>query len=320
MKRRYDMMKKYAVTAAVMMILSQLCGCSAENAAESTAESAYIDEPVTEYTTQEAQKIYPLLDCNFYIERDFRVYTASPEEYDVSGELLCGTVPHHLTGGRLISSFFYTAAQNRGDVDTIVIVATKHYKDGGAFVTSKCGWQTPFGVMENDIEVTERLMEVGAAEHDMSMEEDHAVSSLIPFAKYYFPEAKISAVLVGAAVDKKTPDKLAAALTELYGERNILTVFSVDFSHYLQPYDTAEHDEETRRAVLAGDLSAVAAMTDSNMDSPYCIGTFMRLTDNLGGGIAELDHSNSLEMSGLPYSAAAFPEGLTSYFVFGGVK
>lgn len=309
MKRRF----KYVGTAAAM-ILSLLCGCTAEKAAEDTAETVY----QSEISAKVPQETYPLLECNFYIERDFRVYTASPEEYDVPGELLCGTVPHHLTGGRLISSFFYTAAQKRSDIDTVVIVATKHYKEGGTFVTSKCGWQTPFGVMENDTEVTKRLMDVGAAEHDMSMEEDHAVSALIPFAKYYFPEAKVSAVLVGAEADKKTPEKLAAALTELYGEKNILTVFSVDFSHYLQPPDTAAHDEETRRAVLAGDLSAVAAMTDSNMDSPYCIGTFMRLTEALGGSITELDHSNSLEMSGLPYSAAAFPEGLTSYFVFCG--
>lgn len=304
------------IKSAAVLILSVLCGCSAED----TAESVNLSEPMMSYTAEAPQETYPLLDCNFYIERDFRVYTASPEEYHISGELLCGTVPHHLTGGQLISSFFYTAAENRGDVDTIIIVGTKHYKEGGAFVTSKCGWSTPFGVMENDTEVTLRLMDAGAAEQDTSMVEDHAVSALIPFAKYYFPEAKISAVLVGAETDKKVPEKLSAALSELYGEKNILTVFSVDFSHYLQPHDTAEHDEETRRAVLAGDLSAVAAMTDSNMDSPYCIGTFMRLTDNLGGGIMELDHSNSLEMSGLPYSAAAFPEGLTSYFVFGGVK
>lgn len=306
-------MKNNIIIAAVLTA-ALLCGCSAED----TAESVYIDEPVTEYTAEAPREAYPLLDCNFYIERDFRVYTASPEEYDISGELLCGTVPHHLTGGQLISSFFYTAAQNRGDIDTIIIVGTKHYKDGGAFVTSKCGWQTPFGIMENDTEATARLMDAGAAEQDTSMEEDHAAAALIPFAKYYFPEAKVSAVLVGADADKKVPEKLSAALTGLYGEKNILTVFSVDFSHYLQPSDTAAHDEETRRAVLAGDLSAVSAMTDSNMDSPYCIGTFMRLTEALGGNIAELDHSNSLEMSGLPYSAAAFPEGLTSYFVFGG--
>lgn len=308
-------MKWNKIAKAAVLTAALLCGCSAED----TAESVYLDEPVTEYTDPAPQETYPLLDCNFYIERDFRVYTAAPKEYNISGELLCGTVPHHLTGGQLISSFFYTAAENRGDVDTIIIVGTKHYKEGGAFVTSKCGWQTPFGVMENDTEVTARLMDAGAAEQDSSMEEDHAVSSLIPFAKYYFPDAKVSAVLVGVNADKKVPEKLSAALSELYGEKKILTVFSVDFSHYLQPRDTAEHDEETRRAVLAGDLSAVSAMTDSNMDSPYCIGTFMRLTEQLGGSIAELDHSNSLEMSGLTYSAAAFPEGLTSYFIFSGL-
>lgn len=308
-------MKWNKIAKAAVLTAALLCGCSAED----TAESVYLDEPVTEYSTAAPQASYPLLDCNFYIERDFRVYTAAPKEYNISGELLCGTVPHHLTGGQLISSFFYTAAENRGDVDTIIIVGTKHYKEGGAFVTSKCGWQTPFGVMENDTEVTARLMDAGAAERDTSMEEDHAVSSLIPFVKYYFPDAKVSAVLVGVNADKKVPEMLSAALSELYGEKRILTVFSVDFSHYLQPRDTAEHDEETRRAVLGGDLSAVAAMTDSNMDSPYCIGTFMRLTEQLGGSIAELDHSNSLEMSGLPYSAEAFPEGLTSYFIFSGI-
>lgn len=315
-------MKQHNIFAAVLTLVL-LCGCSSA-AAEIEAERSHIDEPVTEYTVEMPTVTEPLdtklLKCDYYIERDFRVYTASPDEYDISGELLCGTVPHHLTGGQLIASFFYTAAQHQNDVDTIVIIGTKHYKEGGAFVTSECGWQTPFGIMKNDTEITKQFADAGAAVQDSAMEKDHAVSALIPFAKYYFPDAKISAVLVGSDADKNISEKLADTLSALYGDKKILTVFSVDFSHYLQPHDTALHDEETRRAVLEGDISAVADMTDSNMDSPYCIGTFIRLTERLDGNVGELAHSNSLEMSGIPYSPAAFPEGLTSYFVFCGTR
>ena len=79
-------------------------------------------------------------------------------------------------------------------------------------------------------------------------------------------------------------------------EKNCLFVFSVDFSHYLNPDEATKHDDETLKAVTGNDLEGISKMGNNNMDSPYCVSTFLRLNDISGGQIKLLDHSNSFEI------------------------
>ena len=114
---------------------------------------------------------------------------------------------------------------------------------------------------------------------------------------------------------KKQMSKL---LSEISREKKCLFVFSVDFSHYLEPNETDRRDMETRKAVLSGDLDSINRMTDANVDSYRCLGAFVRLCEGLGGEIRELDHSNSMEITDIPYDKVTYSEGLTSYFIFAG--
>ncbi len=312
--------------AAVCLLCCALWGCG-EAAESADIETEFLSEDHTSSEsvscgTEESLsgRSEKLLSCDFYDERTFAVHDKISEPYDIEGRLLGGVVTHHLLAGKMIAGFFKSAAKNRGDeIETVVIIAPMHYPEEDMFCTSSLSWQTPFGKAETDREITERLVsELGAAEDSEMLVHDHSASSLLPYLKYYLPDAKVACLLISGRADKAAPKKTAELLKDISEDKNCLFVFSIDFSHYLPPEKTEEMDKITLEAVLSRDLESIAEMTDDNMDSPRCMCTFLELMDMLDGTVHEADHGNSLSMSDVPYTKATFGEGLTSYYVFTG--
>lgn len=298
------------LTCAVLLNILLFSGCQKRN--------EIIETGVADPETKSSEET--LLACNFYNENEFNGYINQAEAYSCDNELKCGVVPHHLLAGRMIASFFYTASLKCTDIDTIVIVAPIHEPEKNTVCTTLKSWNTPFGILTNNTDISQQFIsDINASEDDYMVTLDHSASALIPFVKYYFPSSSVSCILVAKTADKDIPEKL----TELFDDpsmKNCLYVFSMDFSHYLTPENTDAHDMETRKAVFSYDLATVTAMTNDNVDSPYTLETFMRYTKSVDGKITELNHSNSLIESGVPYSLPQFRGGLTSYFIFAGSK
>ncbi len=298
-----------AALGTALMIFS---GCTDAPASESS-ETALSDPFITEAISPAVRN----LPVQYFEQVFFTMHISSADVYDFDGEILCGTVPHHLTGGQLIAGFLKTAAASRQQTDTVVITATMHFTEDSAFTTSRLDWNTPFGVLECDTEITDRIIsETGAVMDDDMAALDHSVSALIPYVKYYFPESKVAFLLVDNRAERDTPEKLAGLLNDISAEKNCLFLFSADFSHYLRPEETDRRDAETLEAVMSRDYEKIASMSDSNVDSPHVLGTFLRLAEYSGREVSLLGHSNSLLISGKVYNEAAFSDGLTSYYVF----
>lgn len=313
------------ISAALM-----LCGCmpyydslKTDNTAEGFASPAVY---LSETESMEAESIQTVsenilgsgtLECRYYNENDFLLYDSRGEKYPVVGEVLCGVVPHHLTAGHMIAGFFKAAAESRPDVETVVIIAPMHYPSDNTLCTSESDWAAPYGRLEADNEITALLTEkLGAASDDEMLQYDHSASAHIPFVKYYFPEAKSACLLVSPREKEDFPQRLAEVLAEAAEMKSCLFVFSIDFSHYLPAEIADMRDSETIEAVLSGDTAAIEKMTDDNVDSPYCLSTYVRLTEMLGGEITAADNSNTSKVREIPYSGSLFPEGVTSYFVY----
>jgi AmmeMemoRadiSam system protein B len=313
-------MRKNLLTAflMVLVICFSVSACRNNTLTETTTETTEIslnnnnseDIPIKNDT---------LLECRFYNENDFNMYDFQSKAYDTDSEIRCGVVPHHLLAGKMIAGFFKTAAQNNSNIDTVVIVAPIHEPKNDKLCTSMSDWKAPDGILKNDTDFSERFItKLGAVENDEVLQSDHSASALIPFVKHYLPSASVACLLVARNAGKNMPDKISEMLSDFSEDKNCLFVFSVDFSHYLKPDNTRRHDEETLAAVMNCDLERIASMTNDNMDSPICIGTFLRLANNCGWTVSMLDHSNSLEISKLPYTHPSFENGLTSYFIFAG--
>lgn len=312
MKQRYK-----RITAVFIILTMVLFSACRQNNEPSAAEEVL-------YETNEVQPEQEMirektLGCNYYDERSFDLCVSRAPMYETKGELLCGTIPHHLTAGHMAAGFLKSAAENRSETEAVVIVATLHYPAKAPVITSSLDWSTPYGKLLTDKNITDRFIsELGAEEDSETVEYDHSASAVIPFVKYYFPEAETACLLVGTSADKNVSEDISKLLLDISKEKKCLFVFSVDFSHYLEPNETDRHDVETRSAVLSGDMDAINKMTDANVDSYRCLGAFVRLCEASECEINELDHSNSMEVTDIPYDSVTYGEGLTSYFVFAG--
>ena len=69
-------------------------------------------------------------------------------------------------------------------------------------------------------------------------------------------------------------------------------------------------------AVEDGDTAAIESFRNDNVDTPYGLSTYVRLSEKLGGEIICADNSHTQKIVGTPYSEISYPEGVTSYFVF----
>lgn len=325
-------MKLIRIILTAAFAAGLLCGCSpsADSLHGSAAEeftSAAVSVSVTENGTEtdilqsdeDHENIIgsDALECLYFNEDDFFMYDRRGEAYQTEGKILCGTVPHHLTAGHMISGFFKAAAESRPDVETVIIIAPMHYPSDNTVCTSDADWAAPFGRLETDSEITSLFKEkLGAPSDDEMVRYDHSASAHIPFVKYYFPDAKSACLLVSPREKEDFPRRLAEVLAEAAEKKSCLFVFSIDFSHYLTAREADIRDSETLEAVLSGDAAAVENMTDDNVDSPYCLSTYIRLTELLGGKITAADNSNTAKVRETPYSDSLFPEGVTSYFVY----
>lgn len=314
-------MKRIKIIALSISAALILCSCSEKNnsAEEFSSPAVSVSETEILQTTSAYEKILGsgTLECRYYNENDFLLYDSRGEKYPVSGEVLCGVVPHHLTAGHMIAGFFKAAAESRPDVETVVIIAPMHYPSDNTLCTSETDWAAPYGRLETDNEITALFTDkLGASEDDEMMQYDHSASAHIPFVKYYFPEAKSACLLVSPREKEDFPQRLAEVLSEAAEMKNCLFVFSIDFSHYLPSEIADMHDSETLEAVLSGDTAAIEQMTNDNVDTPYCLSTYVRLTEALGGEITAADNSNTSKVREIPYSPSLFPEGVTSYFVY----
>jgi len=294
-----------------------------ESAAPETTPSLRATPPTEGNFAEPFRRPARLLNCEFHEQREFDIFVSRAEIYDIQGNsgIISGVIPHHLLAGRLIAGFFKTVSVTRPDVETVIIVAPIHDAEGIVVATTLSDWAAPFGVLENEQGFSERFVDVLDAEIcDDTVEKDHSASSLVPFIKYYFPEASVAVLLVEANAPRDFSERASALLARFAEEKNCLFVFSVDFSHYLGPEQIYERDEESRLAILEADTEKIARMTNANVDSPKSILAFLGLNELLSLELYELDNTNSLEISGVAYPHPIYDEGLTSYFVFAGVE
>lgn len=317
-------LSKKILIALLMIGCLLLAGCNSDSQfnSEQGAYTLAYDSNSEEKPFNGIQQSSSLLKCNFYDEREFNLFDIQSEPYDVDNEIWCGVVPHHLVAGKMTASFFKAASQNRkNEIDTVVIIAPIHEPKNNKICTTLSDWKAPTGTLSTDKDLSEKFItKLNAATDDEMLQSDHSASALIPFVKYYFPSASVACLLISRTADDDTPERVSELLSEFSKEKNCLFVFSVDFSHYLNPDEAEKHDDETLKAVMDYDLESISKMGNNNMDSPYCVSTFLRLNNILNGQVKLLDHSNSFEILGLPYTHPSFKDGVTSYFIFAGIR
>jgi|SRR3989339_676286 len=164
---------------------------------------------------------------------------------------LSGIVAHHLLVADKIAQLFASLGTGREKI--IVILSPNHFSLGRSPIQVTDGtWETPFGDVEVDTDLLTKFLERDSnlSYEPETFEKEHGVSAIVPFIKYWFPQARILPIVIH---DKTTIDQvntLAQTLQEIVPKA--IVVASMDMSHQKPQEIQISHDEMTMKAIENG--------------------------------------------------------------------
>jgi len=227
-----------------------------------------------------------------------------------------GVVPHHLLAGELIATFFKTVKEKGEDIDTVIIIGPNHQGIGADITISDYGWQTLFGSLECDGDLVEDILSYKTLNAEIDndlLETDHAASNLIPYLKYYLPNAKVVTVLFSRRVTLRQTEDMAEILAYQAKSKKLLVIGSIDFSHGLSVEEGKKKDEVTLSAINHNDLGSIKKMTNEHLDSPETLCTLLSYMEiSRSSSPILLDHKNAAD-----YLKDQKIDECTTYFVLG---
>ncbi len=166
-----------------------------------------------------------------------------------------GIVSHHLLANIDIAHFF--AEFTDQSVCRVVILGPNHYfPHDDMVVTTDQGYETPFGIVETDTDLVTVLEEDGLAViKSDTIEEEHSISSLVPYIAAYFPNATVVPLILNQKYDEGSLRQLADVLVKQSNDCTIV-VASVDFSHHLYSNMSDLHDRRSIAALTQFDIAS----------------------------------------------------------------
>ena len=255
-------------------------------------------------TESKDQKDAPISDnipthpLKFYDEESFnQAYEkvkkeSKPLSYQVRG----GIIPHHLYPSYVIADFFKNLSQQKPK--TVILIGPNHYERGDfKALASLYGWQTPFGTVYPYEEIIYELLEKNLIKiNEEVVSEDHSASGIIPFLKFYLPDAKVVPILLSVNLSQEDSQVLADNLMKHLNKDTVL-IAAVDFSHKLNNLEAQKKDEITLKLMQNYDYQKLLTLDNEYLDSPPSITVLLMTMKGLQvTGMDILHHTNSGQM------------------------
>jgi AmmeMemoRadiSam system protein B len=244
------------------------------------------------------QPSHPL---RFYDAHRFRIavrQAAQWQQPSLHGRALGGVVPHHLPASYLVARFFHAVARQRQPATIIVIGPNHRQCGGGPMLTTRCTWETPFGLLRPNQDMIEHLVqrEVVRVE-DPIFAQEHSIATLVPFIKFYLPQTRIVPILIDR-LDARQVRRLANGLAAA-APGDALLVASVDFSHYLPRRQAEQKDRRTLALVRDFDTTRLLPLDSDYLDCPGALAALMLVMQQRGAThVLVWGHDNSGAMVG----------------------
>jgi MEMO1 family protein len=121
--------------------------------------------------------------------------------------------------------------------DTIILFGRHLHPSSSNYLMKEGSWATPFGDLEIDEEVAEKLSAEFAFRIETAnrYEQDNTIEVQLPFVKYFFPDSKILPIGVPPSPASLKIGERVVELSESLG-RNVMVVGSTDLTHYGSNY------------------------------------------------------------------------------------
>jgi len=170
--------------------------------------------------------------------------------------------------GSLAGAAFASAAGRGGEgkLSRVVVMGSIHdAKEAGIFLSHSDSFQTPLGDITVDQEATGWLEAYSPAirTDDIPHLHEHSIEVLLPFVKYFFPQASIVPILMSGH-DKSQVDILSNALQAVFAPIMDETLMAVSFNMEAGPEsgDGLGDIEECVRLFREGKLRRLQAVFD----------------------------------------------------------
>jgi AmmeMemoRadiSam system protein B len=198
--------------------------------------------------------------------------------------------------------------------ETMVLFGRHLHASGGNYLMKEGAWETPFGELEIDEELGDKLSRELPFHLETAnrYEQDNTIELQLPFIKYFFPETRILPIGVPPNMASLKIGERVAELAESL-KRKIMVVGSTDLTHYGLNYgftpkgvgETAvewvkrENDKRVIDLIVNMDPEGVIreALRNRNACCSGAVATAMTTAQRLGARKSEkLVYSTSFEV------------------------
>lgn len=218
-------------------------------------------------------------------------------------------IPHHLLPGHIIAGTLGEASSQ--EISRVILLGPDHYQRAHQSIAiSDYSWETPFGRVLCDSQSIALLQEEAFIKKEPEvLEYEHSVSGLMPYMKYFFPDAVVTPLVIRPDITNEEVQRISEILRSLLKEEDVFLIASVDFSHYLSSNQARENNKKTKTIMENREYGMLRALNSDYVDSPESLEIFFRSLDGAGFGNMEILYdTDSGTLTGNPYDQT------TSYF------
>lgn len=234
---------------------------------EATAPKSHADSGAV-YSKEIAESANSRFLCDSIDENMLLPTTKIEQEASLSPNAtpFAGIVSHHLLAHTQIDAWFAELARQRKDISTFLVLSPSHWNLSTGFFSVTFGSWVVSGnasaasggaqqLVGTDFEIENKLKEaLDARIDDAAFASEHGVSTLAPYIKKYFPQAKIAALIYSGEPPLNQPmaEDLCNAVSGCLDlaepqKDSVFLLVSSDFSHHQNPATTKQRDERSRR-------------------------------------------------------------------------
>lgn len=221
--------------------------------------------------------------------------------------VLAAITSHHFLAKDLIANTF--AGIDPAKINRVIIVGPDHFHQltGSKYfaLTADTNWQTPFGDMKSDSESISHLSRENEISIDMNaFRIEHSIYILVPFAKKFFPEAKLIPIILRQKNDLEYYYILGKEVSSLVNSKEAILVISSDFSHNVSREQASINDIRSislLRGMKVGSLNLV------ENDCRQCVAFLFGYLEDNNPSFEFVANKNSFDISG------ENPNSVTSY-------
>ncbi len=223
-----------------------------------------------------------------FFEKSF--IKAENDFFQTDEKVYGGIIPHHLIAKDNIASFFLGLEKDK--YKNIILIGPNHFNKGESnIISSRAIWQTPYGELEPDLEILEKL---NLVINEAPFIEEHSISGLVAFIKRTQQQAKFIPIILKVGTSEEESEDLARDILENVDAEKTLLLASVDFSHYLPVAPADFHDISSQRIIESFDFSRIKTMEIDSPASIYTLLSYLKLIKAQDSKL--LAHTNSGRM------------------------